>query len=346
VSSDKKSSGDAKVVLSSGKSTPSKDTKVQIAVAAPKPPFYMNFLCGGGAACFAEFCSLPLDTCKVRLQIQGADPNPKYKGMLHCFKTVASEEGPQALWKGLVPGLLRQSIFASLRIGLYEPVRNLYHQGSGDPPLYKKILAGLTTGTIGISIANPTDLVKIRLQAEGKLPPGVPRRYTGTINAFSTILREEGVLGFWKGIGPNIIRNSIINAAELATYDQAKQSALAAGLKDNLPTHLLCGLTAGFVATCCGSPADVIKTRIMNQKVSADGVKEYRNAFHAIYKIVGGEGLGGLYKGFLPNFSRIGSWNIIMFLTFEQLKKRFFPVALPPPPKKSAVLEEVKSEED
>ena len=26
------------------------------------------------------------------------------------------------------------------------------------------------------------------------------------------------------------------------------------------------------------------------------------------------------YKGFIPNFGRLGSWNVIMFLTLEQVK--------------------------
>ena len=39
-------------------------------------------------------------------------------------------------------------------------------------------------------MANPTDLVKVRLQAEGRLPPGVPRRYSGALNAYSTIARQ------------------------------------------------------------------------------------------------------------------------------------------------------------
>ena len=39
-------------------------------------------------------------------------------------------------------------------------------------------------------MANPTDLVKVRLQAEGKLPAGVPRRYSGAMNAYSTIVRQ------------------------------------------------------------------------------------------------------------------------------------------------------------
>lgn len=48
----------------------------------------------------------------------------------------------------------------------------------------------LSSGAVAITVANPTDLVKVRLQAEGKLPPGVPRRYSGSLNAYSTIVRQ------------------------------------------------------------------------------------------------------------------------------------------------------------
>ena len=48
----------------------------------------------------------------------------------------------------------------------------------------------LSTGAMAIAVANPTDLVKVRLQAEGKLPPGVPKRYSGSLNAYSTIMRQ------------------------------------------------------------------------------------------------------------------------------------------------------------
>lgn len=39
-------------------------------------------------------------------------------------------------------------------------------------------------------VANPTDLVKVRLQAEGKLPSGVPKRYYGALDAYCTIVRQ------------------------------------------------------------------------------------------------------------------------------------------------------------
>ncbi|RID54287.1 hypothetical protein BRARA_G01621, partial [Brassica rapa] len=164
-------------------------------------------------------------------------------------------------------------------------------------------------------IANPTDLVKVRLQAEGKLAAGVPRRYTGSLNAYSTIVRQEGVRALWTGLGPNVARNAIINAAELASYDQVKQTILKIpGFTDNVVTHILSGLGAGFFAVCIGSPVDVVKSRMM-------GDPSYKGTIDCFVKTLKADGPMAFYKGFIPNFGRLGSWNVIMFLTLEQAKK-------------------------
>ena len=87
------------------------------------------------------------------------------------MKTIAAEEGTRTLYQGLSAGLQRQILFAGLRIGLYVPVRTLI---AGDlkpgenPSLLTKILAALMTGTIAISIANPTDVVKVRMQSQAR----------------------------------------------------------------------------------------------------------------------------------------------------------------------------------
>nr|DAD28394.1 TPA_asm: hypothetical protein HUJ06_029862 [Nelumbo nucifera] len=287
-----------------------------------------TFASSAFAACFAELCTIPLDTAKVRLQLQKKAASgdgvalPKYRGMLGTVATIAREEGATALWKGIVPGLHRQCLFGGLRIGLYEPVKTFYvgNDFVGDVPLSKKILAALTTGALAITVANPTDLVKVRLQAEGKLPPGVPRRYSGALNAYSTIVKQEGVGALWTGIGPNVARNAIINAAELASYDQVKQTILKIpGFTDNVFTHLLSGLGAGFFAVCIGSPVDVVKSRMM-------GDSTYKSTLDCFIKTLKNDGPLAFYKGFIPNFGRLGSWNVIMFLTLEQvlLPRLFF----------------------
>ncbi|KAM1148681.1 hypothetical protein ACFX2B_029055 [Malus domestica] len=284
--------------------------------------FLQTFLCSAFAACFAEFCTIPLDTAKVRLQLQkkavagdGAGA-PKYRGLLGTMAMIAREEGLAALWNGIIPGLQRQCIYGGLRIGLYDPVK-IFLVGSafgGDIPLFHKILAALFTGALAIIVANPTDLVKVRLQSEGKLPAGVPRRYAGALDAYSTIVRQEGLGALWTGLGPNVARNAIVNAAELASYDQVKETILKIpGSTDNILTHILAGLGAGFFAVSIGSPVDVVKSRMM-------GDSTYKNTFDCFVKTLKYEGFLAFYKGFLPNFGRLGSWNVLMFLMLEQAK--------------------------
>ena len=79
----------------------------------------------------------------------------------------------------------------------------------------------MLTGAIGISIANPTDLVKVRMQGQGQLPVA-ERPYTYSIDCYKKTVAKDGVKGLWVGWGPNVMRNSVINASELAAYDQFK----------------------------------------------------------------------------------------------------------------------------
>lgn len=175
------------------------------------------------AAMTGEVLTIPLDTAKVRLQIQtvAAGEQPKYKGIFQTMSKVTADEGAFALWSGLVPGLQRQFINAGLRVGLYVPVRDMITgplAPGQNPTLLHKILAGMTSGAIGISVANPTDVVKIRMQAQGRLPLA-ERPYSGSIDCYTKIVTEKGIPGLWIGVVPNMMRNSIINAAELASYD-------------------------------------------------------------------------------------------------------------------------------
>lgn len=120
----------------------------------------------------------------------------------------------------------RQLLFAGLRIGLYVPIRDMITgplKEGQNPSLPQKILAAAVTGTIAITVANPTDCVKVKMQAQGvAVLEGKPKLYNGTIDCYRKVIAEGGVLNLWTGYAPNVLRNSIINAAELASYDQYK----------------------------------------------------------------------------------------------------------------------------
>lgn len=111
----------------------------------------------------------------------------------HILSEIATTGLPQRSdpvhWKPKAP--CRQCLFGGLRIGMYDPVKQLYvgKDHVGEVPLLTKIAAGLTTGGLAICIASPTDLVKVRMQAEGKLPAGVPKKYPTAMGAYATIAR-------------------------------------------------------------------------------------------------------------------------------------------------------------
>ncbi|XP_047546299.1 mitochondrial uncoupling protein 3 isoform X2 [Lutra lutra] len=197
------------------------------------PTTAVKFLGAGTAACFADLLTFPLDTAKVRLQIQGekqatqAAQRPQYRGVLGTILTMVRTEGPRSPYNGLVAGLQRQMSFASIRIGLYDSVKQFYTpKGSDHSSITTRILAGCTTGAMAVSCAQPTDVVKVRFQASIHLGAGSNRKYSGTMDAYRTIAREEGLRGLWKGTFPNITRNAIVNCAEMVTYDIIKEKLL------------------------------------------------------------------------------------------------------------------------
>ncbi|XP_060682192.1 mitochondrial uncoupling protein 2 [Hemiscyllium ocellatum] len=286
------------------------------------PTASVKFIGAGTAACIADLFTFPLDTAKVRLQIQGELKSAaevatvKYRGVFGTITTMVKTEGPRSLYSGLVAGLQRQMSFASVRIGLYDSVKQFYTKGSEHVGVGSRLLAGCTTGAMAVAFAQPTDVVKVRFQAQANLS-SPNRRYNGTIEAYKTIAKEEGVRGLWKGTFPNITRNAIVNCTELVTYDLIKDLLMKNGLlSDNLPCHFSSAIGAGFCTTVIASPVDVVKTRYMN---SAPG--QYRSAFNCAVTMFTKEGLTAFYKGFMPSFLRLGSWNIVMFVTYEQLKR-------------------------
>ena len=67
-------------------------------------------------------------------------------------------------------------------------------------------------------------------------------------------------------------------------------------LKDNSLTHCLSSACAGLVGAICGTPADVVKARVMNQPTDSRGRgSRYTSALDCLVTTVRGEGFfGGL----------------------------------------------------
>jgi hypothetical protein len=201
---------------------------------------------------------------------------------------------------------------------LYEPIKSglaqLFNKrdsaGNAAPPgLLLKALSGILCGATASGLCNPTDVVKIRMQADGmKVGPDgkrAPPRYSNVFQAFGDIYRHEGMRGLYKGVSPTMQRAAVVAAVELASYDECKAAIVRyTGLPEaSKVTHLSASIVAGFLCTVASSPLDVIKSRVMNQPVDSAGRGlTYSSTIDCFRKSVQAEGALSLWKGFWPNF--------------------------------------------
>ncbi|XP_036172058.1 mitochondrial uncoupling protein 4 isoform X4 [Myotis myotis] len=290
-------------------------------------PRASNFVLSGCAATVAELATFPLDLTKTRLQMQGeaalarlgdsAREATPYRGMVRTALGIVQEEGFLRLWQGVTPAIYRHVVYSGGRMVTYEHLREVVFRKNEDQhyPLWKSVIGGMFAGVVGQFLANPTDLVKVQMQMEGKRKlEGKPLRATqkvfrGVHHAFAKILAEGGIRGLWAGWVPNVQRAALVNMGDLTTYDTVKHYlVLNTTLEDNIMTHSLSSFCSGLVASILGTPADVIKSRIMNQPRDKQGRGLlYKSSTDCLIQAVQGEGFMSLYKGFLPSWLRMAA---------------------------------------
>ncbi|XP_037301685.1 mitochondrial uncoupling protein 4-like, partial [Manduca sexta] len=243
-------------------------------------------------------------------------------GMIKTAVGIARQEGVLKLWSGLMPMFQRHAIYSGCRLIFYEHFRNMFKDEHGKVSLGIASLGGLAAGSLAQFIASPTDLVKVQMQAEGRnILQGKAPRFANCRQAYAMLYAESGILGFWRGAVPNVQRAALVNMGDLAAYDYTKQYLMKEfGMADNALVHAAAAFTAGFVAAVLGTPADVMKTRLMNQPVGPDGRGTlYRGMIDCLQQSVKNEGVLSLYKGFLPLWMRLGPWALINWIAFENI---------------------------
>lgn len=275
-------------------------------------------MAGGFASCVAEFCTLPLETSKVRMQLN--------KGSITlsqaCFGIVRNE-GLFSLWNGAVAALCRQFLYQSVKMMIYEPIRDgLYIFGAssdGSVAVWQMVLAGGIAGMVGALLTSPFDLAKVRAQADAS----IDRKTSRMEVVIPSVYRMGGVSALWTGWSASMQRAFVVNSSELATYGYFKMLIMFhLNYGDTLVTHFLASCMAGFVASLTATPPDRIKIILM---AAEPGL--YSGVVDCFVKTARAQGLMGLYKGFLANWYRMAPWNLLFFIVLEQTYNFFaYPV--------------------
>lgn len=229
-------------------------------------------------------------------------------------------------YRGLDSALLRQVVYGTLRMGIYfnltEYVKANTNNGENLSVLQR---AGCSTfaGGLGSLIGSPCDLALVRMQADSTLPEAERRNYKNVVDAFTRIVKDEGVFELWRGGVPTMSRAISLNTCMLVTYDTAKEAATKAMGADASPFKIQVGSSMlAAVATAVGSlPFDNIKTKMQKQKPNAEGVMPYKGMPDCIAKSIAREGVAGFWAGLPTYYFRVGPHAVIVLMTSEIYKK-------------------------
>ncbi|KAG0209090.1 hypothetical protein BGX33_005832 [Mortierella sp. NVP41] len=192
-------------------------------------------------------------------------------------------------------------------------------------------LAGGTGGMAGALVTSPLDVVKTRLQSslyqssKNVSAAIVPRTGIASVAGhikdtcllLGHIYSKEGPRALYKGLGPNLVGVIPARAINFATYGNGKKfyTDLNNG-KETTLVHLSSAATAGVVTATMTNPIWLVKTRMQLQ---VEGVRQYKNSFDCMVKILRSEGIRGMYRGLSASYLGVAE-GTIQWVIYEQLK--------------------------
>ncbi|EEZ98536.1 solute carrier family 25 member 32 [Tribolium castaneum] len=186
---------------------------------------------------------------------------------------------------------------------------------------YEHFVAGISGGVTSTLILHPLDVIKIRFAVhDGRLQ--TTPRYSGIWNAFTTIFRQEGPRGLYRGVVPNVWGAGSSWGLYFLFYTTIKTKIQKGNANTALSPgqHLLAASEAGVMTLFLTNPLWVVKTRLCLQYGGSS--QQYKGMVDALVKIYRADGVRGYYKGLVPGIFGV-SHGAVQFMVYEQLKNEY-----------------------
>lgn len=204
----------------------------------------LAFAGGAVAGATATVVTYPFDVMRTVLAAQGS---PRvYDSLPAAAAGILKIRGPAGLYAGVGVTLLEIVPASAIQFGVYALLRDIARGASssetGEPrsttrsavsPLVNAA-CGFGAGSVARVIIHPLDVVKKRFQVAGlarSLRYGervATAEFSSFASAFGTILRKEGVRGFYKGLSPGLIKSAPASAITFAAYEAASRAVATA----------------------------------------------------------------------------------------------------------------------
>jgi solute carrier family 25 carnitine/acylcarnitine transporter 20/29 len=180
---------------------------------------YSQFYAAGAfAGVTNSVLSTPIEHVRIRLQTQPHGKDRLYSGPIDCMKKLSAHEGVlRGLYRGQAVTILREATAYGTWFLTFEYLMNADMKRNN---VQRKEIAtpkvafygGLAGEALWIA-SYPFDVVKSKMQSDGF---GSEQKFKSMRDCFSKTWAKEGAMGFWKGIGPTLVRAMPVSAGTFA----------------------------------------------------------------------------------------------------------------------------------
>eukprot|EP01013_Petalomonas_cantuscygni_P015900 TRINITY_DN32819_c0_g1_i1.p1 TRINITY_DN32819_c0_g1~~TRINITY_DN32819_c0_g1_i1.p1 ORF type:complete len:301 (+),score=53.25 TRINITY_DN32819_c0_g1_i1:181-1083(+) len=289
-------------------------------------PAWGHFLNSGVSGIIGWCFVHPLNTVAVSMGFAQTEMSS-----IQMARHIMKEGGVAALYNGLSAGIIRQIVYTSSRLSLFDIYKDIAVRKFNlemNFPL-RMALATLAGGCAAI-ISCPVEVSLVRMTVDQRRPAEQRVGYRHFFHALGHTAERDGVLAFWRGCQPFVMRCMLVGASQVGSYDQFKAMYQRYfGLHDN-SLFVAASLSAGLLYSVVTMPFETAKNRMASEVVPAGGQRQYRTTFGTIASVARAQGPLGLFNGFLPYYGRCGGHTLAMFLVMEQLRK-LWPAKQPRP---------------
>lgn len=210
----------------------------------PTVPTYTElYLAGLTAGLLQSFALTPFEYVKVQQQLYFHRPgdSPSSHSSFHssssssktslsmkeCIREIINIKGPLGLFRGLAATLLRDAPTYGIYFASFEGTKRFFtptpptdtdrSSSLNATPLSSPwiiLLGGAVAGISSWTLATPVDVLKSNIQAQAITAPSLSMRQAAQI-----IYTSYGVRGFFRGLGPIVIRSIPTNAVTFLVYE-------------------------------------------------------------------------------------------------------------------------------
>lgn len=193
------------------------------------------------ARTFVSSVASPLELIRTNLQStpsSSSSPNT-LRSVVSSIATLARNQGPMSLWKGVGATLWRDVPFSGLYWANYEGLKSWFNR-NGREGASVAFASGAMSGIIAALFTSPFDVLKTRRQA---LIMSTPSHTTATIPLLRRVVQTEGYSALYAGIGPRMAKIAPACGVMIACYEVRISLSLGARhLLTNISFDILQGV--------------------------------------------------------------------------------------------------------